>query len=127
MSRAVVLPLMALLALSSCSAGSSSDSGGWSAVGPSGGVSNAPPSLATQEACRQRTNEAYDYRNRADTFPANSAVNTPLSAGYMGGVSSRGLSARFDYERAVANCERNAGTGAPLPEPMPAPTPPRTR
>jgi len=124
MSRAAVLPLLALLALPACSSGPA-DSGGlnWDAVGPSGGVSASRTSLETQQACRQRTSEMYDRRNRADIYAPNSSMNSPQSANYVEGVTSRGLSSQFGYEQAISDCERNSGTGAPLPEAMPAPAP----
>jgi len=125
MSRAVILPLMAMLALGGCSAGpmGSVES---SAVGPSGDAGQTRTDLATRAACRQRANEMYDQRDRARSYSVNSTANTPYSANSTVGVPSQGLSGQFAYDQTIAECERNSGTGAPLPDNSVAP-PPRVR
>jgi hypothetical protein len=125
MSRAVILPLMAMLALSACSAGpmGSSES---SAVGPSGDPGQSRTDLAAQAACRQRANEMYEQRDRSRIYGANSTANTPYSANSSVGVPSQGLSGQFAYDETIAECERNTGTGAQLPDNSGVP-PPRVR
>ena len=86
MSRAVFLPLLAMLALSGCSSGPL-------ASGASEG-NGGQVSLATQTACRERVNQIYDERNRGDIFAANSSMNSPQSANYLEGDTSRGLADR---------------------------------
>jgi hypothetical protein len=110
-----VTALLAVLALSACSAGpmgGTSDS----VVGPSGvaagGAASGPASLETQQACRQRVNAMYEIRNRGDIYAASSGVNTPQSANSYVGVPSHGLSDQFAYERSLAECERNSDSGA---------------
>jgi hypothetical protein len=122
MSRAVLLRLLALLALSACSPGST---GGISndVVGPSGTAAEQRTSLQTRIACRNRVNEMYDRRDRAEIYTPASTVNTPLSSNYQAGVSSRGLANQFDYERTRVECERNSGTGSIEPTAAPAPPP----
>ncbi|MSO99872.1 MAG: hypothetical protein EXR07_02295 [Acetobacteraceae bacterium] len=122
MSRAHFFPFVALLALAGCSAGSMGSSGGFAAVGPSGG----PTDLATQTACRQRVNEMYDHRNRAEIYTANSSMNSPYSANYQAGVTSRGLAGQFDYERTLRECERNTGAARETAR-APAAPPPKGR
>jgi hypothetical protein len=122
MSRAVLLSLLAMLTLTGCSAGPiGSSAGSASAVGPSGTAANSRTDLETQLACRQRVNEMYDRRNRAEIYSPEAAVNTPYSASYQSGVSSRGLAAQFDYERTRVECEMNSGTGAERTEAPPVP------
>jgi hypothetical protein len=125
MSRAVILPLLAMLALSACSAGSMGP-GDFGAVGPSGDAGQTRTDLATQSACRQRANEMYEQRDRSRIYAANSAENTPYSANSSVGVPSRGLSGQFAYDQTIAECERNTGTGASLPD-NPVTPPPRVR
>jgi hypothetical protein len=121
MSRAVVLRSLApgvarllaqglvMVALAGCSAGSLG--GGGDAVGPSGAAADQRVSLETQAACRERVNEMYAIRDRADIYAANPSVNTPFSANYQPDVPSRGLSKQFGYEQDRADCEHNAATG----------------
>jgi hypothetical protein len=125
MSRAVVFSLMAMLALSACSAGS--DGPSYGAVGPSGDAAEARNDQATRAACRDRTNEMFDRRDRAQIYTPGSSVNTPFSANYQPGITSRGLPNQFDYERTVAECVRNSGTGAETPAIQPPAPPPRSR
>jgi|HubBroStandDraft_1064217.scaffolds.fasta_scaffold23289_5 hypothetical protein len=110
MRCAVFLRLLALLALSACSAGGMGDGGG-GALGPSGTAAERRTDLETQQACRDRTNEMYEQRDRAQIYAPASSVNTPYSANYEPDVPSRGLSEQFAYERTKAECER-AGTGS---------------
>jgi hypothetical protein len=110
-----------MLAVSACSAGSM---GGGETVGPSGTAASGGPDLATQEACRQRVNEMYEIRDRADIYTAAPPVNTPYSANSYVGVPSRGLSNQFAYERSEAECEQNAISGAAPVAGPPIPPPP---
>jgi hypothetical protein len=110
MRRAVFLRLLVLLALSGCSVGGMGGFAG-DAVGPSGTAAERRTDLETQQACRDRTNEMYEQRDRAQIYAPASSVNTPFSANYQPDVPSRGLSNQFAYERTRAECER-AGIGA---------------
>jgi hypothetical protein len=108
---------LCLMALSSCSAGPMGGAGG-SVVGPSGAAAQGQANLETQQACRQRANEIFDQRNRGDIYAANPSVNTPYSANYQPGITSRGLPGQFAYEQTQADCERNGArvdTAAPAP------------
>ena len=124
MSRAVFLPLFAMLALGGCSAGSlapgGSSAGGSAGSSASGPVTDSRTDLATQTACRTRANEMYDRRNRAEIYSANSTINSPFSANYQPGTTNQGLAERFSFEQMVSECIRNAGTGSERPVP-PAP------
>jgi hypothetical protein len=71
----------------------------------------AQASAETRAACRQRAEQIYSQQNRGDIYRPPAAVNTPYSAGYMAGVSDRGLSDVFAHDRVVDDCVRNAGTG----------------
>ena len=87
-------PLL-LLALPACSM--------MSAIG--GG--DARVDAATRTACRQRTNEIYDQRARAEIYAPASGVNTPSSSNYGAGSTNRGLSEQFAYGKLQSECERN--------------------
>jgi hypothetical protein len=100
MSRAVYLPLLAMLVLSGCSAGSMS----------SGGSGQAD--MATHVACAERVNQIYDARDREDIYAANPSMNSPFSANYQAGVSSRGLANEFEYRRMQTDCEHDSGPAA---------------
>ena len=106
MIRVSSLSLLAVLALSGCSAGPL----GSLRSGTSAAIPDVPVTAATQAACRQRVNEMYERRNRAEIYAPNSAMNSPYSGGYQSGLSTRGLSSQFDYERTLRECERNSGT-----------------
>jgi hypothetical protein len=98
--------------LAACTAGPMGGGASDNAVGPSGTAAQGNTDLATQQACRQRVNEMYEVRDRADIYAANPTVNSPLSANYQPGVTSRGLSDQFEYGRTVAECEHNTANGA---------------
>lgn len=112
------MPGLFLLALTACSAG---PMGGASdnAVGPSGPAGGGNTDLATQQACRQRVNEMYEIRNRADIYASNPSVNSPFSANYQPDVPSRGLSNQFAYGQSLSECEHNATNGAEEPATAP--------
>ena len=95
------------------------------AVTLTGCAANAPQSdqaraaAATNAACRQRANEIFDSQNRGTIYSANSSANSPFSANFTPGVTSRGLSQQFAHDRLVNDCVRNSGTGADRSEPAP--------
>jgi hypothetical protein len=111
MMRPGLVASMAVLivsaALSACSGGPPS--------------SQARADAATEAACRQRAEQAYEQQNRADIYSPQSQVNTPYSGSYAPGVSGRGLSNVFAHERMVTDCVRNTGTGAVPTQPAPSP------
>jgi hypothetical protein len=107
----ILLPLGALagtVALSACS--------------PAPQTPQARADAETLAACRQRANEVYNQQNRGDIYSANSSENSPFSANYVPGITSRGLPQLFAHDRMVNDCVRNAGTGAERSK-APAPTP----
>jgi predicted small lipoprotein YifL len=63
----------------------------------------------TAAACRQRADEVYNMRHRDTIYAPPSEVNTPFSANYQPGVQDRGLSAIFERDSMVSDCERNIG------------------
>jgi hypothetical protein len=65
---------------------------------------------ATQAACRQHADQVYDQRNRGDIYAPQSSVNTPFSANYNPGVTTRGLSDLYSRESLIRDCVRNTGT-----------------
>jgi hypothetical protein len=89
---------------------------------PAGGQAQAD--AQTRIACQQRAEQAYDQQNRADIYSPQSSMNTPFSANFTPGVTSRGLSQLFVHDRMVNDCIRNTGTGAERTPPAPPPTAP---
>ena len=71
----------------------------------------AEADAATRAACQQRAEQVYDQQNRAEIYGPQSQINTPYSANYAPGGTSRGLSELFVHERMVSDCVRNTGTG----------------
>ena len=65
----------------------------------------------TRAACENRAEQAYEQQNRAEIYGPQSQVNTPYSANYVSGDSTRGLSDLFVHGRMISNCIRNAGAG----------------
>jgi hypothetical protein len=116
-----------MLGLAGCSGGSMDGMGaigstGAGPVGLSGASAEGRTDLETRQACRQRVNEMYEIRNRSEIYAANPSENTPSSANSQVGVPSRGLSSQFAHDQSVADCVRNAGTGAERVD-MPPPSP----
>jgi hypothetical protein len=138
MSRAAVFPLLAVLALSGCTTGPGGGIGGGGiggggiggggigggmssgAVGPGVVASGRPANLERQQACRQRVNEMYERRDRAEIYRPAAAVNTPFSSNYEFGDMSRGLAGQFGYERTRLECEHNTSVDAAPPVLPPA-------
>jgi hypothetical protein len=75
-----------------------------------GGGATSRSDAATQAACRQHADQVYDQRNRGDIYSPQSSVNTPFSANYNPGVTSRGLSDLYSREALIRDCVRNTGT-----------------
>jgi hypothetical protein len=98
--------LVGVVALSACDAG------------PSNGQAQAD--AATQTACRQRAEQAYEQQNRGQIYSPQSEVNTPYSGSYAGGTF--GLSDVFAHDRMVNDCVRNTGTGVQRTPPTPLTT-----
>jgi hypothetical protein len=65
---------------------------------------------ATQAACRQRAEQAYEQQNRGQIYSPASQVNTPYSNNYLPANTGRGLSDLFTHDRMVNDCVRNTGT-----------------
>jgi hypothetical protein len=100
--------LLGAIALSACDAG------------PPTGQSRAD--AATQAACRQRAEQAYEQQNRGQIYSPASQVNSPYSGNYVPDVTNRGLSDVFAHDRMVSDCVRNTGTGAERAPPGPSST-----
>ena len=117
MSRCDKLPLALIVVMLGACAGP--------APLPAGGQARA--NAETDAACRQRADEVYTVRHRDTIYAPPSEVNTPFSANYQPGVQDRGLSALFERDSMVSDCERNTGAeGDRTPEqavPSPGPGP----
>jgi hypothetical protein len=87
-------------------------------VGPPSGQERAD--AATQAACRQRADQAYEQQNRGKIYSPASQVNTPYSANYLPDDTNRGRSELFVHDRMVSDCVRNTGTGAGRAPPPPS-------
>ena len=85
----------------------------------SSGPANARADAATEAACRQRAEDASRQQDRAAIYVPSSGVNSPFSSSYVPDVTTRGLSRQFGYDTMIADCIRNAGTGAVRPAESP--------
>lgn len=93
--------------------------------GPQLGTGQARADAETAAACRQRADDVYNMRHRDSIYAPPSQVNTPFSANYQPGVQDRGLSALFERDSMVSDCERNTGAeGDRTPEQGALPPPP---
>lgn len=100
----LVAPLAATLVLAACTFGSQ---GGGSS--PAGGVLSTTDA-ATEAACRQRADEMYNRQHRGELYSAPSSMNSPYSANYNAGITTRGLSDLYARDTAIRDCVRNTGT-----------------
>jgi hypothetical protein len=65
---------------------------------------------ATRAACQQHAEEVYNQRNRGEIYSSQSSVNTPYSANYSPGTTTRGLPDLYSREAMIRDCVRNTGT-----------------
>lgn len=70
-----------------------------------------PVEAATLAACRERVDQVYRQQNRVD-LSRREERDTPFASTYNSGITSRGLSARFDRGQQIAACTGSAATGA---------------
>ena len=99
-------------------------------VGPSGTAAQTHTEQERRDACRERVDEMYDKRDRALIYTSNPSVNSPQSANYVEGITSRGLPAQFEYDRTVNDCVRDNGRQLGTSDtqvPMPAASTPAAR
>ena len=70
-------------------------------------------SAATAASCRSSANKAFDRQNRY-LLSERSTVDSPFSTSGDPGVTTRGLTQRFDYDTNLQSCLSNAAgpTGA---------------
>ena len=68
-------------------------------------------SRATVAACRGRADEVYLRQNRASLYAVD-ARDSPESASYNSGITSRGLADRYGWSRQVSDCVRSQGSTA---------------
>lgn len=88
---------------------------------------DARTDAAILAACRQRANEVYDRRNRAEIYAPQYGGNSPLSGTYTDVGVNRGLSAQFAFEQMVRDCVRTANiTGGSAGAPPATTTAPAT-
>ena len=79
-----------------------------------------PIQAATVAACRERADQIYDRQNRAD-LSRRDERDTPLAASYLSGITTRGLSARFERGQRIAECTSGLASGAGSPGPAMSP------
>ncbi len=90
-----LLPVVCAASLSACDT-------------PTPSSGDAKADAAVLQACRQRANEVYDRRNRAEIYAPQYGGNSPLSGGYTDVGINRGLSAQFSFEQMVRDCVRQS-------------------
>ena len=71
-----------------------------------------PQARADQEArtaCRQRADQVYAEQNRGAAFLGGTDNRfSPFSSSYVSGNTSSGLGERYNFDRMIADCVRNA-------------------
>ena len=68
---------------------------------------------ATIAACRERADRIYTVQNPASRLVTDQR-DSPRSASYVEGITTRGLGERFAWDNTVSNCVRgNAGPSGP--------------
>jgi len=75
---------------------------------PTPSTGDAKTDAAILQACRQRANEVYDRRNRAEIYAPQYGGSSPLSGTYTDVGINRGLSAQFAFEQMVRDCVRSS-------------------
>lgn len=64
----------------------------------------------TRAACQRRAEDMDKETNRGEIYAPPPQTNTPYSANYFPGDTTRGLSEMFAQQRAIDDCVRNTGT-----------------
>ena len=130
MSRTALMLAWAVIAvgLAACD---TPQGGGMTGMGAAGmgatSTGDAKADAAILTACRQRANEVYDRRNRAEIYAPQYGGNSPLSGTYTDVGVNRGLSAQFAFEQMVRDCVRTANiSGGAAGAPPATPTTPAT-
>ena len=82
----------------------------------------APPkpraTVAATAACRGSTEQAFNRQNR-DLMSYRDDKDTPFSDSYNSGITSAGLSRRFELDQMMTSCLNNSGVaGANVSEPV---------
>ena len=93
--RILLWPMVCAASLSACDA-------------PTPSTGDAKTDAAILQVCRQRANEVYDRRNRAEIYAPQYGGNSPLSGTYTDVGVNRGLSAQFSFEQMVRDCVRQS-------------------
>lgn len=87
-------------------------------VGCAGPASLPPSGQARADAesvaaCRQRAEQVYDIRHRADIYTPLPQTDSPFAGSYApGALPTRNLSALHEHDQLVTNCIRNTGAEA---------------
>lgn len=96
----------------------------------SGCASPPPPSRQARAdqnsaaACRQRADQIYAQQNRRELFIGDDQRDTPFSANYVAGDTTRGLADEHSRDNQFADCVRASQEAAPGFVAAPSPPPP---
>ena len=71
--------------------------------GTTGATARAAIDPQVTSDCRARADAVYEKQNRAD-LSRRDQRDSPFSASYNSGITTRGLGARFERDRMVADC-----------------------
>ena len=85
----------------------------------SAAIARSHASAAAAVACRQRADQVYDRQNRADVYRSDtyetSTRDSPFASTGLPGVTTAGLSSRYQYAQLQDDCLNNSGSGAAPP------------
>ena len=89
------------LLMAACAPRPAPTSASASATAPSSARAAIDPQVTAD--CRARADAVYDRQNRAE-LSRRDQRDSPFSASYNSGITTRGLGARFERDRLVADC-----------------------
>jgi hypothetical protein len=78
--------------------------------GPQPMTTQARATAATRAACRASTERSFNEQNRY-LLSERDTTDSPFSTSGVTGVTTRGLSQRYDYDTLLQNCLSSAGAG----------------
>lgn len=108
-------PRLAFLALAALAGGCSIDFGGAAPPSPAASRS-AQTQLADLNACRTRADQVFTRQNRDAVYRVDNyntdTRDAPFGTSGLKGVTSAGLSQRFNRDNMVDNCLRGSGVAA---------------
>jgi hypothetical protein len=101
------LPCLALLAIAGC-------------AGPQPQTPETRASAAAAAACRASTETSFNRQNRY-LLSERDTTDAPFSTSGVTGITTRGLTQQYDYNRQLNSCLSSSNSDAAVPSVQPAP------